>query len=363
MVNKKYYIGVMSGTSADGIDTVIVSFEKKLTIVGHAYKKFSNAFSQEIISLNKPSPDEIVHSHIVGNKIAKYTAALINKMLVSLNLKSNQIQAIGFHGCTIRHQPKNFMSIQLGNAHLLAKLTNIKVISDFRNGDIASKGQGAPLIPLFHKFLLEYSKKNNAIFLNLGGFANITVINGKEIFGYDCGPGNIYLDYWIKKHKNQRFDDLGNWAQSGQTIKVLLQKFLNDPYFSKRGPKSIGRDYFNEKWLLQNKPARYPAQNVQRTLAELTADTCAKQINKYKLIKDLYICGGGTQNQFLIDLIREKVVNKNIFFSSHLDIDPQLIEPAGFAWLAMQYIENQKLNYQKITGSNKANIIGIAYPV
>ena len=363
MTQKKYYIGVMSGTSADGIDAVIVNFENKLTIVGHAYKKFPNTFSQEIISLNKPSPDEIVHSHLVGNQIAKLTAALINKLLGSFNLKSDQIQAIGFHGCTIRHQPKNFMSIQLGNAHLLAKLTNIKVISDFRNGDIASKGQGAPLIPLFHQFLLKHSKKNKAVFLNLGGFANITVINGNEIIGYDCGPGNIYLDYWIKKHKNKRYDDCGKWAQNGQTIKVFLQKLLNDPYFSKKGPKSIGRDYFDEKWLLQNKPGQYSAQDVQRTLAELTADTCAKHINKYKLIKELYICGGGAQNLFLIDLIREKVVNKNIFFTTHLDIDPQLIEPAGFAWLAMQYVKNQQLSYQKITGSNKANIIGIAYPV
>lgn len=361
MIKKKYYIGIMSGTSADGIDAVIVNFEKKLTILGHAYKKFSIPFSKEIISLNKPSQNEIVHSHIVANKITKLTADLINKLLSKLNFHSDQIEAIGFHGCTIRHQPENFMSIQLGNAHLLAKLTGIKVISDFRNADIASKGQGAPLIPLFHNFLLKCSKKNKAIFLNLGGFANITVISANEITGYDCGPGNIYLDYWINKHKHKRYDDRGKWAKSGQIIKALLQKLLNDPYFKKKGPKSIGRDYFNEQWLLRNKPGQYIANDVQRTLLELTAEVCANQINKYKLINDLYICGGGTQNDLLIKRIKEKIVDKNIFFTKHLNVDPQLIEPAGFAWLAKQYINNQKLSYQKITGSNKANIIGIAY--
>ena len=357
--DKKLFIGIMSGTSSDGLDVALCHiYDNEIKIIDSIFQKYSKKLQMEIIELNSPSFDDLNKSNILGNKITKISIKLIDQLLLNNQLKPSSIEAIGFHGPTIRHVPKNFYSLQIGNEFLLANNTKIKIVSNFRNMDIASNGEGAPLIPLFHKYLLNTKNIRKGVFINIGGFSNISIVNNNSIKGYDLGPGNVFMDFWINKIKNKKYDKNGSWAKRGVVLGDLLKLLLNDTFFKKNPPKSTGRDYFNLKWLTKFQLNDFKPEDVQRTFLELTTVLILKELEKLKGFKNVFICGGGANNNLLMDQLSTRCQLK-IHTTSYLGIKPELIESAGFAWLACQSINNNRLNYKTITGSKKDNIIGV----
>ena len=357
--DKKLFIGIMSGTSSDGLDVALCSIHhSEFKIIDSISQKYSKKLQVQIIELNSPSFDDLNKSIILGNKISHISIKLIDQLLSKNGLRPSSIEAIGFHGPTVRHAPKDFYSLQIGNEFLLANRTQIKTVSNFRNMDIASNGEGAPLIPLFHKYLLNTKKIKKGVFVNIGGFSNISIVNNNSIKGYDLGPGNVFMDFWINKIKNKKYDKNGSWAKSGAVLDDLLKRLLNDTFFKKNPPKSTGRDYFNLKWLTKFHLNDYKTEDVQRTFLELTAVLILREFEKLIDYKDVFICGGGANNNLLMDQLftRSQI---NIHTTKHLGIKPELIEPAGFAWLGCQSIKNNRLNYKTITGAKKDNILGV----
>ena len=357
--DKKLFIGIMSGTSSDGLDLALCSIDdNQIKIIDSISQKYSKKLQMEIIELNLPSFDDLNKSNILGNKIANISIKLVNQLLLNNRLRPSSIEAIGVHGPTIRHVPKHFYSLQIGNEFLLANRTLIKTVSNFRNMDIASNGEGAPLIPLFHKYLLNTKNIKKGVFVNIGGFSNISIVNNNSIKGYDLGPGNVFMDFWINKIKNKKYDKNGSWAKSGTVLDDLLSRLLNDPFFKKKPPKSTGRDYFNLHWLTKFQLDDFKPKDVQRTFLELTAELILKELEKLTGYKDVFICGGGANNNLLMDQLYKRS-QVNIHTSEYLGINPELIEPAGFAWLACQSINKNRLNYKTITGAKKDNILGV----
>jgi anhydro-N-acetylmuramic acid kinase len=357
--DKKLFIGIMSGTSSDGLDVALCSIDdNQIKIIDSISQTYSKKLQMKIIELNSPSFDDLNKSNIFGNKIANISIRLINQLLLKNRLRPSKIEAIGFHGPTVRHVPKHFYSLQIGNEFLLANRTLIKTVSNFRNIDIASNGEGAPLIPLFHKYLLNTKNIKKGVFVNIGGFSNISIVNNNSIKGYDLGPGNVFMDFWINKIKNKKYDKNGSWAKSGIVLNDLLKRLLNDTFFKKNPPKSTGRDYFNLKWLTKFHLNDYKTEDVQRTFLELTTVLILRELEKLTGYKDVFICGGGANNILLMDQLSTRC-QINIHTTEYLGINPELIEPAGFAWLACQSINNKRLNYKTITGAKKDNILGI----
>ena len=357
--DKKLFIGIMSGTSSDGLDIALCSIDdNQIKIIDSISQKYSKKLQMEIIELNSPSFDDLNKSNILGNKIANISIKLVNQLLLKNRLRPSSIEAIGFHGPTIRHVPNDFYSLQIGNEFLLANRTQIKTVSNFRNMDIASNGEGAPLIPLFHKYLLNTKNIKKGVFVNIGGFSNISIVDNNSIKGYDLGPGNIFMDFWINKIKNKKYDKNGSWAKSGEVLDDLLKRLLNDTFFKKNPPKSTGRDYFNSKWLTKFHLNTYKTEDVQRTLLELSAVLILRELEKLTGYKNVFICGGGANNNLLMDQLSTRT-QINIHTTEYLGIKPELIEPVGFAWLGCQSINNNRLNYKTITGAKKDNILGV----
>ncbi len=357
--DKKLFIGIMSGTSSDGLDVALCSIDdNQIKIIDSISQKYSKKLQIEIIELNSPSFDDLNKSNILGNKISDISIKLIDQLLLNNRLRPSSIEAIGFHGPTVRHVPKHFYSLQIGNEFLLANRTQIKTVSNFRNMDIASNGEGAPLIPLFHKYLLNTKNIKKGVFVNIGGFSNISIVNNNSIKGYDLGPGNVFMDFWVNKIKNKKYDKNGSWAKSGKVLDDLLKRLLSDTFFKKNPPKSTGRDYFNLKWLAKFHLNDNKAEDVQRTFLELTAVLILRELEKLTGYKDVFICGGGANNDLLMDQLSTRS-QLNIHTTEYLGIMPKLIEPVGFAWLARQSINNNKLNYKTITGAKKENILGV----
>ena len=361
--DKKLFIGIMSGTSSDGLDIALCSIDdNQIKIIDSISQKYSKKLQVQIIELNSPSFDDLNKSHVLGNKISAISIKLIDQLLLNNRLRPSSIEAIGFHGPTVRHAPKDFYSLQIGNEFLLANRTQIKTVSNFRNMDIASNGEGAPLIPLFHKYLLNTKNIKKGVFVNIGGFSNISIVNNNSIKGYDLGPGNVFMDLWINKIKNKKYDKNGSWAKSGAVLDNLLIRFLNDPFFKKKPPKSTGRDYFNLHWLSKFQLNDFKPEDVQRTFLELTAVLILKELEKLTGHKNVFICGGGANNNLLMDQLSTRSLI-NIHTTEFLSINPELIEPAGFAWMARQSINKNRLNYKTITGAKKDNILGVVvYP-
>jgi len=361
--DKKLFIGIMSGTSSDGLDIALCSIDdNQIKIIDCISQTYSKKLQMEIIELNSPSFDDLNKSNILGNKISNIGIKLIDQLLLKNRLSPSSIEAIGFHGPTIRHVPKEFYSLQIGNEFLLANRTQIKTVSNFRNMDIVSNGEGAPLIPLFHKYLLNTKNIKKGVFVNIGGFSNISIVNNNSIKGYDLGPGNVFMDLWINKIKNKKYDKNGSWAKSGAVLDNLLIRFLNDPFFKKKPPKSTGRDYFNLHWLSKFQLNDFKPEDVQRTFLELTAVLILKELEKLTGHKNVFICGGGANNNLLMDQLSTRSLI-NIHTTEFLSINPELIEPAGFAWMARQSINKNRLNYKTITGAKKDNILGVVvYP-
>ncbi len=363
LLMNELFIGLMSGTSLDGMDAVLVNFGKTpqdIKIMGHSYVPYEDAIKEALLRLHSPNTNELEESLIIGNTISKKAYEAIDALLKKTSITSKDIKAIGFHGQTVRHQPQKGFTLQIGNPALLAELSNINVIADFRSRDVAASGQGAPLVPAFHHEIFSHPTTYRAI-LNIGGIANVTLLNPKtSVSGFDTGPGNLLLDHWSKTHLHRAFDENGAWAKEGKLIKTLLDAFFEDSYFEKTAPKSTGRDYFNEAWLNKHLQKSYAAQDIQRTLLELTASSIAKAIDSN--ISEIYLCGGGALNIFLVERLKTLMPKTHIQLTDVLGIPTQYVEAAAFAWLAKQTLFLKPGNIPEVTGAKGLRILGALYP-
>lgn len=358
---------MMSGTSVDSIDVSIVDFsqsKKLLTNINESYeiKNTIRKKIQRIIGnpLNVSLMDLGELNALLGNLYADAVLSALSKN----NISPNNIIAIGNHGQTIFHSTntENKFSLQIGDSSIVATRTGIPCICDFRSSDIAMGGEGAPLSAGFHEYMFKSGYKNRII-LNLGGIANITVLNNNITFGYDTGPANTLIDNWINKIFNKNYDNNGDWARSGNLNSDLLESLLSEPYFNKSYPKSSGRELFNLEWLnnhLQKNSLDIPPEDIQRTLTELTAKSIWLAIKTHK-IHEIYICGGGYKNKFLIERIKSYCPNLKIYTTKKLGIDPEYVESICFAWLAFQYLNKRPGNIPTVTGAKIATILGCKY--
>jgi anhydro-N-acetylmuramic acid kinase len=378
-MTSSHFIGLMSGTSLDGADGVLVRMDDTghLQVLAHDFVPFDGPFRSELLSLNQSGPDELHRSALVGNTIARHYAKVVNALLRQTGLLAAQVSAIGAHGQTVRHRPLEFdadearhlpavgYTLQLINPALLAELTGIDVVADFRSRDLAAGGQGAPLVPAFHHGVFAQPGRCVAV-LNIGGIANLSVLKADgSVLGWDCGPGNALMDFWCARHTGQAFDLDGAWAASGQLHSELLFSMASDSFLRKPPPKSTGRDLFNPAWLLQHldlfeglKPA-----DVQATLCTYTAYACSQDLLRYAPeASQLVVCGGGALNGELMRQIAVHVPGIPVLNSEALGLPPLQVEAAAFAWLAFKTVRRETSSLPSVTGARGARVLGAIYP-
>ena len=375
-----YTIGLMSGTSLDGADGVLVDFSgEKLRVAATASEPFTDNFRAELLALNTPSHNELHRAALAGNELAAVYAQVVANLLQKAGtqgITANRISAIGAHGQTVRHQPQRIAAepakagytIQLNNPSLLAELTGLDVVADFRSRDVAAGGQGAPLVPAFHQGVFGRADAAVAV-LNLGGISNLSLLPPAgallPVLGFDCGPGNALMDAWCQQRTGQPFDAAGVWAKSGQLIPALLASLLDEPYFSFPIPKSTGRDLFSLTWLeekLQPFTNERP-QDIQNTLTEFTASACVAGINSDgKESKELIVCGGGAFNLHLLQRLQAGLPWLRVSTSDQHGLPPLQVEAAAFAWLARQMLQRLPGNLPGVTGAAGLRVLGALYP-
>ena len=363
------FIGIMSGTSLDGVDVALTSFEGTTAentgcqLIATHFLPYTAALKLELLTLHEPTSNELESATMMGNKLAVLYADAVNALLKSAHKKASEITTIGCHGQTIRHRPELGFTLQIGNAALLAELTNITVVADFRSRDIAAGGQGAPLVPAFHQAIFGSNQVNRAL-INIGGIANITYL-GKDgaVLGFDSGPGNMLIDSWTKLKTGKDYDADGTWAATGVVLDALLLNMLAEPYFALHPPKSTGRDLFNDDWLKQHQ--LYPhlrPQDVARTLVALTTQSIVDALKKCGDVDEVYLCGGGAHNSLLKAELQALLGDKKVLTTEQLGIGVDWVEATAFAWLAKQTIENKPSNLPAVTGAKGLRILGAIYP-
>ncbi|MEE9327350.1 MAG: anhydro-N-acetylmuramic acid kinase [Cocleimonas sp.] len=356
------YIGLMSGTSLDGIDTVLVDFNYSPPRLIDSYSHpIPSSLREKILGIINPKwRGSLASIGILHHQLGKLYADACNQLIQKESHVKESIVAIGSHGQTVWHQPEGNhpFSLQLGDANVISELTGITTIADFRNRDIAAGGQGAPLVPAFHQEMLTHPNQDRVI-LNIGGIANITILSPNAItVGFDTGPGNGLLDAWTQQNKNKAFDENGNWARSGKVQIDILEQLLQNPYFSTQPPKSTGKELFNLAWLnqsIENNLDAYKAEDIQATLTEITALSISDNIKQYS---ELYVCGGGLRNKFLMERISHHLPETSISSTKTLGIDPDWMEAIAFAWLAKRTFEGKTGNLSTATGAEHNRILG-----
>ncbi|MEO6919196.1 MAG: anhydro-N-acetylmuramic acid kinase [Collimonas sp.] len=375
------FIGMMSGTSLDGVDGVIAAFsagpgQAPVATLASAYMPFSAGLRAELMALQTSGQNEIEREALVANTLTAHYAACVERLLAEAGLQPAQIRAIGVHGQTIRHRPELGFTRQANNPSLLAELTGIDVIADFRSRDVAAGGQGAPLVPAFHQAVFADPAQTRVV-VNIGGIANISVLHSqasadasREVTGFDTGPGNVLMDLWVKRHQGKDYDDSGRWAASGQHAPALLAQMRKEDYFAAAPPKSTGRDLFHESWLAKqlSGSVQLAAADVQATLAMLTATTIADAIAHHAPhVQTVYVCGGGAYNPYLMTqlaqaLQKHGLPGASVQSTELLGIAPNHVEAVAFAWLAMRFDQRLAGNLPAVTGARGPRILGALYP-
>lgn len=353
----------MSGTSLDGIDVALVDIDgQAVKLIASHYLSYPTPLREQLLALHQRGVDELHLAALAGNQLAQLYANGINHLLASIPLVAEKIIAIGCHGQTIRHRPEAGYTLQLGNAALLAELTGITVVSDFRSRDIAAGGQGAPLVPAFHATFLA-SPTAHRVVANIGGIANLTDLPAAgSVKGFDCGPGNMLMDAWTQQCLGKDHDEGGAWAASGHVISSLLDSLLAHPFFSSAPPKSTGREQFNLDWLEQQVNGDERAEDVQATLLELTARTIVEAAQRHcSGYQEMYICGGGVHNHSLMARIATLSGVANVASTAALGIDPDWMEAMAFAWLARQCMHKQPASLPEVTGARGPRVLGAIY--
>ena len=364
------FIGLMSGTSLDGVDGVLADFSHaSLRVLAHAARPFAPALRDELLALNSSGPDELHRAALAANGLMRAYAEVVHAVLAQAGVEARAVRAIGAHGQTVRHRPQAFdgtgYTLQLAQPALLAELTGIEVVADFRSRDVAAGGQGAPLAPFFHRGMFGRAGETVGV-LNIGGISNLTLLRaGGSMSGFDCGPGNGLMDGWIQRHTGRPFDDQGAWAAGAQPDQALLRDLLAEPYFAAAPPKSTGRDLFNAEWLdLRLAPYRHVgAQQVQATLTELTARCCAGDVERYEpRLETLLVCGGGALNTHLMNRLQALLPATQVRSTDSAGLPPLQVEATAFAWLARKTVLREPLALESTTGARGARVLGGIYP-
>lgn len=357
-------VGLMSGTSLDGVDAVLVNFAGVRPQTRATYwLPYSSEIRQQALKLQSTHPDEIHSAALFANALAHCYAAAVQDLLAGAGVEASEVAAIGCHGQTIRHQPAAGYSIQLNNPALLAELTGIAVVADFRSRDIAAGGQGAPLVPAFHAAAFG-DPAQHRVMLNIGGIANLTDLSpGQPVRGFDCGPGNLLMDAWIERHRQQRYDEDGNWANAGRVLPELLRRMLADPFFDCDPPKSCGREEFNLAWLDGLLSGSERPQDVQATLLELTVVSAIEATRRWCGTPDaLFVCGGGARNGALMTRLAQLAPDCRVASTDSLGQPADWVEAVAFAWLAWRTLHGETGNLAEVTGAKGPRILGAIYP-
>ncbi|MEI7465142.1 MAG: anhydro-N-acetylmuramic acid kinase [Burkholderiales bacterium] len=371
----RLFLGLMSGTSLDGVDGVLVSFGggPSLAVRSHVHRAFPSEFAAELLALNTPGANELHRTALASNAVSQAYAEVVKALLEAAAVSPSEVVAIGAHGQTVRHCPGAFdgigYTVQLCNGALLAELTGIDVVADFRSRDVAAGGQGAPLVPTFHRAAFGRDHDSLAV-LNIGGISNLTVLAADgTTFGFDCGPGNVLMDHWCALHRGVPYDRDGAWAAMGFVQETLLGMMQKEAYFSTPPPKSTGRDLFNAAWLghcldrtgtlgLALDPV-----DVQATLTELTAWCCQQSMAQYAPhASRLLVCGGGTYNADLMRRLVQRLPQVKVESTEASGLAPDQVEAAAFAWLANAWVDHRAGNLPAVTGARGPRILGALYP-
>jgi anhydro-N-acetylmuramic acid kinase len=360
----EHYIGLISGTSMDGIDAALTRFEDdRLTLVAsHVYAyppELRDLLQSLIVRPETVGLDQLGElDHWVGECFRDATLALLS----GSGVDRVAVTAIGSHGQTVRHQPsgEHPFSLQIGNAAIIAEGTGITTVADFRRADLAAGGQGAPLVPPFHDWLMGPKDKHRVV-LNIGGVANITVLPAVDapVIGFDTGPGNTLLDGWIRSQRGSPYDRSGLWAADGKVNTGLLDELLSDEYFDLPPPKSTGFEYFNLEWLQNFDIGEESPVNIQATLSELTAASIARAVREHApLTQEVYVCGGGAHNDDLLSRLQSQLPEAVVRTTADIGLGPDWVEAAAFAWLAMKAMKKQPGNLPSVTGARHNKVLG-----
>lgn len=358
------YIGLMSGTSLDGVDGVLVDIgaDGSLTLRGHRHEAFVGTLRDELLALNTSGSDELHRASLSAQSVSRAYASIVNALLFDSGTVARDVRAIGAHGQTVRHRPEAGYTAQLLSGALLAEMTGIDVVCDLRSRDVAAGGQGAPLAPGFHAAVFGNADETRAV-LNLGGISNLTLLApGGPVIGFDCGPANALLDGWCERHLQQPFDAEGQWAASGRVNAPLLTTLLAEPYFDMPPPKSTGRDLFHMAWLDAH-VADIAAADVQATLAALTVESVARDLERHAPeAAALFVCGGGARNAHLMRGFAQRLPRVRVSKTDELGVPVDQVEGAAFAWLAHRFVERQPGNLADVTGARGPRLLGALYP-
>ena len=357
------FIGLMSGTSLDGVDSALVDLSGVPKLATSHFVPYPSGLKTALLELSTGAGDDIERAAGVAIELAELYAEAVTTLLGKARRSASEIGAIGCHGQTVRHRPESGFSLQLVNPALLAERTGIAVVADFRGRDIAAGGQGAPLAPLFHAACFRDAGRHRAV-LNLGGIANLTDLPGEgPVRGFDSGPGNMLLDAWARARLGADCDRDGRLAASGAVVAELLERMLADEYFHRPPPKSTGRERFNSLWLRETGADHYAVADVQATLAELTACTIATSIERYcPGVAEVFACGGGVHNLDLMRRLQARLGGLRLDSTETLGVDPDWVEAMAFAWLAKRTLDGAPGNLPDVTGARGPRVLGAIYP-
>jgi anhydro-N-acetylmuramic acid kinase len=370
VTQEKLYIGLMSGTSLDGVDGVLADFsDGRVRVLGYATAALPQPLRDTFHALNAPGENELHRAALAGNALAEVYSAVVHGLLEDSSTPRHLVAAVGAHGQTVRHLPRIDgglgYTLQINQPALLAERCGIDVIADFRSRDVAAGGQGAPLVPPFHQAVFGRTGESRAV-LNLGGIANITLLGcapDTPLTGFDCGPANTLLDLWCRQHHKGDFDADGAWARTGRVHLGLMAAFQAEPFFHLPGPKSTGRDLFNAAWL-QNRMRRFEAisaQDVQATLVELSAWAVVHALQD-SAAATVIVCGGGVRNSFLMERLGGLMPERKLEASDAWGLPAQQVEACAFAWLAREHHQGHVASNPEVTGARGARILGGRYP-
>jgi anhydro-N-acetylmuramic acid kinase len=361
---REFFIGLMTGTSLDGVDAVLADCASPLpACVGHVHRPLARALRAELLALNAAGPDELHRSQCAALDLAREYAGAVAALLADTGVRADLVRAIGAHGQTVRHRPDLGYTVQLNAPALLAELTGIDVVADFRSRDVAAGGQGAPLVPAFHR--LAFIDGRPRAVVNVGGISNVTALDGATVAGFDAGPGNVLIDGWMAAHFGAAYDRDGATAARAEADEDLVAALLADPYFAAPPPKSTGRDLFTLDWVRRVPQVRaLPPEVVLASLTELTARALADAIERWlPQAEDVVVCGGGAHNATLMRALQRRLgAARPLRTSDELGVPCDRVEALAFAWLARCHLDRTAGNVPAATGARGPRVLGALYP-
>jgi len=368
MAPRELLIGLMSGTSLDGVDAVLADFGgPRPRVLGHAHHDFAPELRKELLLLATAGWDDLHRAAVASQHLARAYAGAVEDVLLHAEVEAREVRAIGAHGQTVRHRPESGYTIQLNAPATLAELSGIDVVADFRSRDIAAGGQGAPLVPAFHSAVFGVDAPRAIV--NLGGISNLTGLPARgdgKLIGFDCGPGNVLIDAWALEHLAEPLDRNGRWAAGGHSDVDLLESMLAEPYFAAPPPKSTGRELFSADWLkakLLATARKIDPRDVATTITRLSAVVIGRAIGAhFPQAGDVVVCGGGTRNATLMSMLAEACAPRPVTNCTSLGLAPEQVEALAFAWLAQRHLERRAGNVPAVTGADGERILGALYP-